>query len=194
MSKVIRAVTHLNQANIEYRDSEKCPDSKTGTGTSSTAKEDVNWSSVTEETAYVPRRSKRVRKDLRDQVMSTQETSVVARNDMDTGATERVPRKRKCKDVSFNAGTDLPPDASRINKRSTWKQISFEERYEQLLALKDEFGHCFVPTRYPIDPSLARWCQGMRYTYNQIQQGKPTTYALSQDRIARLEAIGFKWK
>jgi hypothetical protein len=34
----------------------------------------------------------------------------------------------------------------------------------------------------------------MIVAYNQIQQGKPTRYSLSQDQIERLEEIGFKWK
>jgi hypothetical protein len=33
----------------------------------------------------------------------------------------------------------------------------------------------------------------MSYTYNQIQQGLTPKNNLSQDRIERLEEIGFKW-
>ena len=129
MSKVIRVVTHQNQANIECTDSEKCPDSKTGTDTSTTTKQDFKSSSVTEESACVPQLSKCVPKYLRDQAMATQETSVGTMKDTDTGATERVTRKRKCEDASFESGTDLPPDASRTSKRS-WKQMTFEQRYK----------------------------------------------------------------
>ena len=74
--------------------------------------------------------------------------------------------------------------------------MSFEERCGQLLAFKDEFGHCNVPTGYSAGPSLGlgQWCKDMRSSYEQIQEGKPSMSNLSQDRIERLEKIGFKWK
>jgi len=79
-----------------------------------------------------------------------------------------------------------------------WKVVDFDKKFEKrcldLEAFKKKFGHCDVPQQYSVDPSLGRWCSRMRYTYNQIQQGKPTKIKLSQDRIERLEKIGFKWK
>ena len=73
--------------------------------------------------------------------------------------------------------------------------ISFEERCRKLVAFKEEFGHCNVPNRYSVDPSLGKWCIVVRCDYNRIQQGKATiAVKLSQDRIERLEEIGFKWK
>jgi len=77
-----------------------------------------------------------------------------------------------------------------------WKALSFEERCRQLHAFKDEFGHCNVPRGYSAGPSsgLEQWCKDMRSTYEQMQEGKPLIYNLSQDGIERLEEIGFKWK
>ena len=79
-----------------------------------------------------------------------------------------------------------------------WKVVDFDKKFEQrcraLEAFKMKFGHCNVPYRFAVDPSLWRWCTAMRYSYNQTQQGKPTQSNLSQDRIECLVEIGFEWK
>ncbi len=64
----------------------------------------------------------------------------------------------------------------------------------ELIVFKDEFGHCNVSIRDANNLQLARWCDGMRTAYKTIQKGKKTNSNLSQDRIDRLEEIGFKWK
>jgi len=47
---------------------------------------------------------------------------------------------------------------SLINQHGT-----FEDRYFQLEAFKEEFGHCNVPQKYSKDgKSLAKWCSSMR--------------------------------
>jgi hypothetical protein len=75
-----------------------------------------------------------------------------------------------------------------------WKvQETFEQRCHDFETFKSEFGHCNVPSKYSVDPSLGTWCVTMRYYYNQIQQGQTTKNNLTPDRIARLEEIGFKW-
>jgi len=71
----------------------------------------------------------------------------------------------------------------------------FEKRCHQLLAFRDEFGHCNVPQKYKVDPSLGIWCKVMRTTYGKIQKGLMNlSRVLSQDRIERLEEIGFQWE
>jgi len=73
------------------------------------------------------------------------------------------------------------------------KQQTFEGRCKQLKDFKSEFGHCNVNRNYSMDPSLGNWCKTMRRYYNQIQQGQKSKGNLTQDQIARLEEIGFKW-
>ena len=113
-------------------------------------------------------------------------------------------RKRTAKDSSLEsrkkrtrAGMDLA-DASR--KDSTMARgngivrKNFEERCEQLLAFKDEFGHCNVPKI--ADPLLWQWCRAIRSVHKRKQQGKKPPMKqvnLSQDRIERLDEIGFEW-
>ena len=64
----------------------------------------------------------------------------------------------------------------------------------ELEAFKSEFGHCNVPTRYSVNPSLGHWCRAMRYSYNKMQQGQKPRSNLTQELIKCLEEIGFKWK
>jgi len=75
------------------------------------------------------------------------------------------------------------------------KDASFEERCNQLLRFKEEFGHCTVPNNYSDNTSLGHWCDMMRTAYSNLQKGrrKVGDINLKPDRIERLEEIGFKW-
>jgi len=76
-----------------------------------------------------------------------------------------------------------------------WKvNVTFEERCHELIAFKEEFGHCNVTRRYAGNPSLGQWCRDIRNAYNRIQKGLKTNSNLSQGRIERLKEIGFKWQ
>jgi hypothetical protein len=61
----------------------------------------------------------------------------------------------------------------------------WERRFADLKAFKRAHGHCNVPTNYPKDRSLAIWVANCR------RQRKLGT--LAQDRIERLDTIGFCW-
>lgn len=71
---------------------------------------------------------------------------------------------------------------------------TFEKRCRELIAFIEEFGHCYIPTRYPANLSLGTWCNHIRTSYNNIQKGLKTTVKLCQDRMTRLEEIGFQWR
>ena len=73
------------------------------------------------------------------------------------------------------------------------RNLTFEKRYRELVAFKEEFENCNVPYKYVNNPSLGQWCSNMRTAYLQIQKGTETSYNLSQDRIDKLEDIGFRW-
>jgi predicted helicase len=62
---------------------------------------------------------------------------------------------------------------------------NWEERFGQLRAFEERFGHCVVPNRWGENPGLGFWVG------NQRQRKKTNT--LSEDRIRRLEEIGFNW-
>ena len=131
-----------------------------------------------------PRRSKRVPKGLCDQAMTNPDSSAAIRsNAIDNNTETGVTRKGNAADSS-----------TKSRKKSTAARESFEGREKELIDFIDEFGHCNVPQRYSVDPSLGQWCNTMRSAYKKIQQGQKPKKNLTQDQIERLEEIGFKWK
>ena len=70
---------------------------------------------------------------------------------------------------------------------------SFNERLQDLKAFKTINGHCDVPRKYRLDPSLGSWCNNVRYSYKQILDGKKPHNSLSSDEIEELTALGFRW-
>jgi len=70
---------------------------------------------------------------------------------------------------------------------------AFEKRCRELIAFKEEFGHCNIPQTCAGNPKLGRWCGSMRLIYKKVQKGMTTRCNLSRDRIERLEEIGFQW-
>jgi len=68
--------------------------------------------------------------------------------------------------------------------------INFDERIEELNRFKEKHGHCDVRVSKALKEynSLASWSVNMRSAYKGQGTGK-----LTEDRIRRLEEIGFKW-
>ena len=118
------------------------------------------------------------------QLTVSMRSAAIRSNGIDNSTARGVMRKRNAEDSSFKSR----------KKGKAARTGSFERRYKQLIAFIDEFGHCHVPFRYSVDPSLGYWCGTMRYSYNQIQQGLTPRNNLTQNRIDRLEEIGFKLK
>jgi hypothetical protein len=65
------------------------------------------------------------------------------------------------------------------------RSFAWERKFEEMLAFKRRFGHCGVPARWPGNRSLGRWVDHQRCWR---RKGR-----LSQDRIDRLNEIGFSW-
>ncbi len=63
--------------------------------------------------------------------------------------------------------------------------VSWDERFGELLAYKEANGNCSVPFQWEDNPKLSNWCSTQRYTF--------VNNLLSQNRIERLERIGFDW-
>jgi superfamily II DNA or RNA helicase len=64
--------------------------------------------------------------------------------------------------------------------------INWELSFSKLTDFKSQYGHCRVPQQYKPDPQLGKWVSHQRGFYS---KGK-----LSQERIAKLENLGFEWK
>lgn len=70
----------------------------------------------------------------------------------------------------------------------------FDKHCRDLEAFKSKYGHCSVMIKDINCPSLGNWCSKMRSAYKKIQNGEIPVHNLSQDRMDRLEKIGFKWE
>ena len=70
--------------------------------------------------------------------------------------------------------------AIRLSGNGCW-----DEKFGELLAYRQENGHCNVPKRYKPNPALGTWVLTMRQAR---KTGKLTT-----ERKQRLEQVGFVW-
>eukprot|EP00977_Amphora_coffeiformis_P028313 scaffold34925_cov150-Amphora_coffeaeformis.AAC.2 len=73
-------------------------------------------------------------------------------------------------------------------------EASWERRFTELLQFKSEHGTTHVPRNYSPNIQLAMWVKDQRKKYAELQKGLPRRGLLTDDRIARLDAIGFEWR
>ncbi len=62
---------------------------------------------------------------------------------------------------------------------------NWEALFQALVAFKENQGHCGVPDEWSENPQLGTWVSNQRRAF---RKGK-----LSEERVARLEALGFEW-
>lgn len=71
-------------------------------------------------------------------------------------------------------------------------QASWNEKFNELVAYKNKFGNCHVPTKYKDNTALGRWVSTQRAEYKKYQERQVKT-SMNADKIRRLESIGFAW-
>jgi len=69
----------------------------------------------------------------------------------------------------------------------TWNQ-----RHKEMIEYKHKHRDCNVPQGYKANKQLGMWVSKQRQQYRFLQEGKQS--AMTEERIAKLEEIGFKWK
>ena len=98
-------------------------------------------------------------------------------------------------DISSTQRSLAVAAATRVKQRKKGI-MSFDERFKDLMAFKEEFGHSNVPqTRSRNDKhlSLGKWCSNMRQSYKAIKEGRNPGHKISKPDIRRLENAGFEW-
>ena len=74
-----------------------------------------------------------------------------------------------------------------------WKpRVSWEERFEELVAYKAAKGDCNVPQSYEANPQLGYWVNTQRKQYKLFEEGKKSQ--MTKERVAKLKSIDFVWK
>jgi len=76
------------------------------------------------------------------------------------------------------------------------RRVSFQKRYEQLVEYKKKHGgSCDVPEDDKEYPDLAKWVSIQRKNYGTWKKnpGKMGSSGMTQERVDKLAALGFKW-
>jgi hypothetical protein len=98
---------------------------------------------------------------------------------LDTASTASVPMAVQLRDET--------PSKKAANKQ----HIKWNLKFDELVAYKEQFGHCNVPARDPTYKGLASWVVDQRSGRRLLREGKASH--LHPDRIRRLDGVGFLW-
>ena len=109
-----------------------------------------------------------------------------------TQATSSTTAGKKRKAV-INDNDNASSSTTDMQKKVKVFDKVFEKHCRELQAFIEEFGHLRVPLRYPKNPSFGQWCTSTRCPYTKLQKRMPIKRDLSQDKMERLEEIGFQW-
>ena len=99
--------------------------------------------------------------------------------------------------LTSNTTTTAEQDNANNTKKPSIKMCSdvlekkWKTRYDELIAFKQQHGHCNVPFKYAPNKPLGRWVANQRTSYKLLSQGKPSH--MTAERQAALEKIGFEW-
>ena len=63
---------------------------------------------------------------------------------------------------------------------------------EELKKYRKEHGDCLVPNRYNVNQKLGNWVDTQRKHYRLMKKGEKSQ--MTEERVEKLEAIGFVWK
>ena len=71
-------------------------------------------------------------------------------------------------------------------------ETHWNSQFQLLCRFQQQHGHCLVPERYVVNGNrLGRWITLQRNEFRKRQEGKQS--AISSERIAKLNGIGFEW-
>jgi len=90
-----------------------------------------------------------------------------------------------------------PPHTSQLHNNSYQHQYhntsySWDRRYNELVEYMAEHGNCDVPQKYETNPRLGYWVATQRTQHKYHIEGKQSS--LNNEKIERLESIGFNWR
>ena len=88
---------------------------------------------------------------------------------------------------SSTKGADiLPQSSSTMQKTDQW-----QERFDELVEFRNQYGHCLVPLDFERNPRLGHWVKRQRTQYKLKISGESS--CMSEEREAALRGVGFVW-
>ena len=72
----------------------------------------------------------------------------------------------------------------------------WQKKFDLLCAFQRERGHCRVPSKFVVDSiKLGLWVENQKRYFNNYKKGKRGHGAsITEERISKLDSIGFEWK
>ena len=92
----------------------------------------------------------------------------------------------------FRGRAPRKPYTLSANRSKGLSRVPWNNRYQQLVVFLAARGNTRVPQGWKDNPQLAHWVNEQRRLYRFRELGRP--HSMSDERIARLEGIGFEWK
>ena len=78
--------------------------------------------------------------------------------------------------------------------KSPIMQKRFEKRLNELREFRKEYGHVDLTLKsHPEHKALAIWCKNIKAAYKTRLKGDRHSHAISEEKIKRLEELGFNW-
>uniref|UniRef100_A0A7S1VGB4 Helicase-associated domain-containing protein n=1 Tax=Grammatophora oceanica TaxID=210454 RepID=A0A7S1VGB4_9STRA len=77
-------------------------------------------------------------------------------------------------------------------KATNPRHVSWEHRFQELVAFKETYGHAQVPIGYEKNVKLANWVSTQRQEAKLGREGRSSR--LNQERIDMLNSVGFVWE
>jgi hypothetical protein len=68
----------------------------------------------------------------------------------------------------------------------------WQERFQDLCKFRKDYGHCCVPSHWPLNSALAQWVKRQRYQYKLKKEGKDSR-TMTDDRKKALDQLNFVW-
>ena len=89
-----------------------------------------------------------------------------------------------------NSSSLVTPEYAMVSSRSAGR-VTWEARFDELVAFKEKNGHCDVPNSYAQNKKLGSFVKKQREDYRKKMIGRKSP--MSDTRIQKLEGIGFNW-
>lgn len=129
-------------------------------------------------------------------------SSVEPSVDAEINSADEFYEQQEMADDDKNKGKRLTPDRKQKldelgfvwSLRTMRIESHWDQMFRRLLAYKEQYGDCLVPSRYEADLKLAKWVETQRQESKKAIDGRSANPRLTEERLRRLESIGFEWK